>query len=131
MAVRTPAYKRPSCPSVMKTNIKKPAQYVRKQEKPSMQRHGNDKDKVHPTMTLVELHCMPEHDLHPIIHNMSAMRDRRSMRFTECSHCGCTMKHHVGRVKRVNTCNNYKCAMYRKSPAKKIDIVIQHGKSHG
>eukprot|EP00971_Amphidinium_carterae_P047179 929192-Amphidinium_carterae.1 len=56
MAVRTPAYKRPSRTAVMKTNMKKPAQYVRKQEKPSVQRHGNDKDRIHPTMTLVELH---------------------------------------------------------------------------
>eukprot|EP00971_Amphidinium_carterae_P348445 6490491-Amphidinium_carterae.2 len=52
------------------------------------------------------------------------------MRFTKCSHCGRTMKHHVNPVNRVNTCNNYKCAMYRKSPAKKIDSVIQHGNAH-
>eukprot|EP00971_Amphidinium_carterae_P344922 6485604-Amphidinium_carterae.1 len=46
---------------------------IAKQEKPSVQRHGNDRDRVHPTMSLVELHCMPDRDLHPILHNMFAV----------------------------------------------------------
>eukprot|EP00971_Amphidinium_carterae_P012965 255693-Amphidinium_carterae.1 len=73
MSVRTPSYKRPSHPC-------------------------NDKDRVHPTMTLVDLHSMHERDLHPILHNMHAMRDQRAMRYTKCSHCGRPMKHHVGPV---------------------------------